>query len=230
MNESINLETILLSIKTVEAKENIINSLKNSTLLDEAEIALINEYEKLYEETRKIPSPSMLVNINPQYKDISYVTNEEDLMQYTTLFLRDRLKTSASSNIMNCIQSLNNGDKKTSEIVEKIINEASRLNIVDEEITNITTAYDGLDLYDKVDLSSRYKTGLEPIDNICGGIPEGSVTIIMGGTGSFKTMTTTNICYNAMNSGKNICYISLEISKAHMYFNMYSRHSVSGKL
>ena len=34
MNESINLETILLSIKTVEAKENIINSLKNSTLLD----------------------------------------------------------------------------------------------------------------------------------------------------------------------------------------------------
>ena len=229
MNESINIETILLSIKTVEAKENIISSLKNSALLDEAEIALINEYEKLYEETRKIPSPSMLVNINPQYKDISYVTNEEDLMQYTTLFLRDRLKTSASSNIMNCIQSLNNGDKKTSEIVEKIINEANRLNIVDEEIANITTAYDGLDLYDKVDLSSRYKTGLEPIDNICGGIPEGSVTIIMGGTGSFKTMTTTNICYNAMNSGKNICYISLEISKAHMYFNMYSRHSVSGK-
>ena len=44
MNESINLETILLSIKTVEAKENIISSLQNSALLDEAEIALINEY------------------------------------------------------------------------------------------------------------------------------------------------------------------------------------------
>lgn len=229
MNEKINLETILLSIQTKTNKETIIDRLKNSGLLNTDELALINEYERIFEETGKIPTPSMLVNINPQYKDIIYVTNEDDLIQYVTLFIRDRLKTTVSSNIMNSIQSLNNGDIKTSDIVNKIVNEANKLSIVDDEAIKITTTNDGVNLYDETDLSSRFKTGLEPIDNTCGGIPEGSVTIVMGGTGSFKTMTTTNICYNAMTVGKNICYLSLEISKAHMYFNIYSRHSMSGK-
>ena len=229
MNEKINLETILLSIQTKINKETIIDRLKNSGLLNTDEIALINEYERIFEETGKIPTPSMLVNINPQYKDIVYITSEDDLIQYVTLFIRDRLKTTVSSNIMNSIQSLNNGDTKTSDIVNRIVNEVNKLSTIDDETIKITTTNDGVSLYDETDLSSRFKTGLEPIDNTCGGIPEGSVTIVMGGTGSFKTMTTTNICYNAMNVGKNICYLSLEISKAHMYFNIYSRHSMSGK-
>ena len=70
MNEKINLETILLSIQTKINKETIIDRLKNSGLLNTDEIALINEYERIFEETGKIPTPSMLVNINPQYKDI----------------------------------------------------------------------------------------------------------------------------------------------------------------
>ena len=229
MLDKLSLETILLSIQTEQTKDFIVNRLRETMLLDNSELDLIKEYERIFDETRKIPTPSLLANTNPQYQDMPIIDNEDDLLQYVTIFIRDKLKTSVSSSILNSIQSLNNNEVKTSEVVNKIINEVNRLSIVDEEATKVTTSIDGIELYNAVDLSSRYKTGLEPIDNICGGIPEGSITIVMGGTGSFKTMTTTNICYNAMTSEKNVCYISLEISKSHMYFNIASRHSACGK-
>lgn len=229
MLDNLSLETILLSITTEATKDFIIDRLKETMLLDTSELELINEYERIFDETRKIPTPSLLANTNPQYQNMPIITNEDDLLQYVTMFIRTKLKTDVSSSIMNNIQQLTNSDIKTSDVVNNIINEANRLSIIDEEATKITTSIDGLELYNQVDLSDRYKTGLEPIDSVCGGIPEGSLTIIMGGTGSFKTMTTTNICYNAMTIGKNVCYISLEISKAHMYFNIASRHSVCGK-
>lgn len=225
---SITLETLLLSIQTEEVKDEVISRLRNSTLLDTDDISLINEYESIYEDTNKIPSPSILVNINPQYTDMPIITNEKDLLTYVSMFIKERLKTSVSSKIINNIQSLNNGDKRTREIADDIINEAQRLNIIDEQVERLESVEDVVEIYNEDDVSDRFKTGLEPIDNICGGIPTGSVTIVMGGTGSFKTMTTTNICYNAMKNSKNICYFSLEVTQKHMYYNFVSRHSIDG--
>lgn len=228
MND-ITLETILLSIQTREAKDNILDKLKSSTLLDVDELELIKQYEYIYDETHTIPTPSILVNTNPQYKNMPIISSEEDLHTYTTLFIKTRLKSTVSSSIVNSIQALNNGERKTNDIIEDIVNEARRLSIVEEVAEYIPMSKDIVEMYENEDLSNRFKTGLEPVDNMCGGIPDGSVTIFMGGTGSFKTMTTTNVCYNAMNDGKNICYLSLEIKKEHMYYNFMSRHSISGK-
>lgn len=228
--KDITIETILLSIRTIEDKDIILNKLKSSMLLEEDSLELIKQYEMLFDETRVLPSPSLLVNTNIQYKDMPIIADSNDLHTYVTMFLRDKLKSSVSSKIVNNIQALANGEKKTADIMEDILNEAHKLAIVEDIVEYIPMSQDVLDMYENEDLSSKYKTGLEPVDRLCGGIPDGSVTIVMGGTGSFKTMTTTNICYNAMNNnGKNICYLSLEIKKEHMYYNLISRHSISGK-
>ena len=228
--KDITIETILLSIRTIEDKDIILNKLKSSMLLEEDSLDLIKQYEMLFDETRVLPSPSLLVNTNIQYKDMPIIADSNDLHTYVTMFLRDKLKSSVSSKIVNNIQALANGEKKTADIMEDILNEAHKLAIVEDIVEYIPMSQDVLDMYENEDLSSKYKTGLEPVDRLCGGIPDGSVTIVMGGTGSFKTMTTTNICYNAMNNnGKNICYLSLEIKKEHMYYNLISRHSISGK-
>lgn len=224
----VNIETLLLSIKTEKTKDIVLNKLKDSRLLDVDESKLIKDYEALFNETKTIPTSSLLANVNPQYIDMPMLSNEDDLITYTNIFLRNRLKNKVSSNIINNIQSLNNSDKPIDEIVHDITEEARRLSITEDIVEEYDTVADAKRLYDEEDVSDRFKTGLEPIDEVCGGIPKGSVTIIMGGTGSFKTMTTTNICYNAMNAGKNICYLSLEVTQKHMYFNFISRHSVSG--
>ena len=229
-SNDITLESLLLSITSDSLKEAVLDKLKNTGLLERNEKELITEYEILCEELGKLPTPSILVNRNLQYKDKIIITKEDDVIQYTQLFINNRLKQVAGSNILNYIQSLNNGEMKASDVVNNIVNEANKLNMVDEnDKIKITTTDDFLDIYNKTDVSNRYRTGLEPIDNLCEGIPDGSVTVIMGGTGSFKTMTTTNICYNAMIKGKNICYLSLEVSKMHMYSNIISRHSMCGK-
>lgn len=229
MRDNITLEILLVSIKTEYAKESILRRLETSMLLDVDELELLNQYKKLYEDIGKIPTPSILVNENTIYKDIPIINSEEDLINYTSIFLKNRLKSNISSKIINSIQELNNNTKPDNTIIDDITNEIHKLSITNDIIDDVVSTDSVVEIYNKQDLSKRYKTGLSPIDETCGGIPEGSVTIVMGGTGSFKTMTTTNICYNAMQEGKNICYLSLEVVQSHMYFNLVSRHSMSSK-
>lgn len=232
MNQNVSqieLESILLSIKTIECKENIFNKLKDSLLLDEDEIKLLNEYNRLSDDSQGIPKPGVLSTANPQYSGKPIITNEEDLIQYVDIFLRNRLKESVAKNIMNSVVNLKQSDLVTEDIANTIENEIAKLRITSEIIEKVPSLDQFKELYDNTDTNVYIKTGLEPIDKVSNGIPLGSVTIIMGGTGSFKTMTTTNISYNAMIKGFNICYISLEIPKYHMYSNIISRHSMSGK-
>ena len=225
----VQIETILLSIKTKEYKEDIFKKLRDSNLLDEDEIELLNQYETIYDESSNIPSPGVLATSNPQYAGMPIIESEEDLMQYVNSFLRKKLKFEVSRNLQNEIMSISNGDKPINEIVDKITSEAIRLGVTDEIIEPVKTLADFSKMYEEEDKNVYIKTGLPPIDNISNGIPLGAVIVVMGGTGSFKTMTTTNICYNAMIEGFNVCYISLEIPKYHMFSNLISRHSFSGK-
>ena len=78
----VQIETILLSIKTKEYKEDIFKKLRDSNLLDEDEIELLNQYETIYDESSNIPSPGVLATSNPQYAGMPIIESEEDLMQY----------------------------------------------------------------------------------------------------------------------------------------------------
>jgi len=53
----------------------------------------------------------------------------------------------------------------------------------------------------------------------------GTVSTILGFAGSFKTTWAINIAYNAITKGKNILYLSLEVTKEHIYYDLLSRHS-----
>jgi replicative DNA helicase len=68
-------------------------------------------------------------------------------------------------------------------------------------------------------------TCVNAIDEICT-IDPGTVTTIMGYTGSFKTMWGTNIAYkNVVHRDANVYYMSLEVSKQDIWYNLLSRHS-----
>ena len=67
------------------------------------------------------------------------------------------------------------------------------------------------------------------IDQDTGGLQPASLCTILGFTGSFKTTFALNIAYNAITEGKNVLYLSLEVTKEHIYYNLLSRHSFNSK-
>jgi hypothetical protein len=74
------------------------------------------------------------------------------------------------------------------------------------------------------------KTGIKRIDDLIGGMDEGTVSVIAGFTSHYKTMLAVNIAYlNAYNYGYNIAYFTLETPKDMMYDQMLARHSYGMK-
>lgn len=78
----------------------------------------------------------------------------------------------------------------------------------------------------KKEQGSGLSFGVDVIDKAIGGIQPGSFNTIFAYTGSYKTLSAVNIAYNnSFNKDFNICYISLEVVKSDLMWNIYSRHS-----
>lgn len=70
------------------------------------------------------------------------------------------------------------------------------------------------------------QTGIQEIDSMLGGIPKGFVTTLFAWTGSYKTTTAVNMFYkNSIKNGYNQVYISLEVPKEDILFNLLCMHS-----
>lgn len=59
-----------------------------------------------------------------------------------------------------------------------------------------------------------------------GGIVNGTLSVIMGCSGSMKTTYSVNLCYNAIKNGKNVLYLSLEETPFQLYSKLLSRVSM----
>ena len=67
------------------------------------------------------------------------------------------------------------------------------------------------------------------LDKRTGGIHAGKICTIVGGPGSMKTTYATNICYEAIKKGKNVCFLSLEETPLDIYSKLLSRASLDLK-
>lgn len=79
-----------------------------------------------------------------------------------------------------------------------------------------------------IDLHAAYKK-TENEDYIPVGVRAGNdykiipgINVIVGMTGHGKSMLANSIAYRAVKNGKNVCYITLEISKENMFYQMLS--------
>lgn len=66
----------------------------------------------------------------------------------------------------------------------------------------------------------------DEIDRRTGGLQKGKLCTIVGGPGSMKTTYATNICYEAIKQGSNVCFLSLEETPIEIYSKLLSRVSV----
>lgn len=73
--------------------------------------------------------------------------------------------------------------------------------------------------------NSGLKTYIDQIDDEIGSITKGSVCTLAGFTGSFKTTWAVNMAVKNAIEGKNIAYISLEVTKEQLEYSILSLYS-----
>ena len=214
------LETILLSINL----ENVgsLSVLEDVPEIDINEKSIIRKYVYLIEQLKSVPSYDILKKEFPSlYFDGVEPLAKDELEDYITLYISNKKNLFASKKLMD-LASIVRTNGITEEIVLQLnnITKSDAVKIAHEDISDKL-----LDIYNrKVDMSG-ISTGIKKIDEDTGGLQPGTIATILGFTGSYKTTWALNIAYNAMVEGKNVCYLSLEVTDENIFFNMVSRHS-----
>lgn len=73
------------------------------------------------------------------------------------------------------------------------------------------------------------KTYIPELDNIIGGIKQGTIATLAGASGHGKTTWAVNMAYKAARDGKRVVYISLEVPYRDLLYDLISLHSNDNK-
>ena len=229
LTKNIALKDILYSLAVSqdnELKERVLLLLKDSSILEKVEEDLIKEFETLCIEVEGIPTPGTLVSRNVGTYTNAQTISSESLEDFTRIFIGTKKKQGLTTELLNITNKLNakeiDFDSMTDE-VRKSLNKFAPNELKELESNIDESYYEKLTKEDKKE--KGVKLGVECIDSRYNGLGPGEVVTIAGYAGSMKTTTAANWCYNAVQEGKNVLYMSFEISKEKMTYNLLSRHS-----
>lgn len=210
---------------------NICISEENAKLLDKEEIAMLSYLANSYALSGLFPTEDLFKEEFGRYMpaiNAAKELNTHDLKVYLAEFLDRRRKQFAAREFMRMSAEVGK-EGVTDEHFELV-----------RDLYKETTDYEEVNIHNFDDLKKIYeerankplglKTYVREIDDKIGGLDPGTVNIIFGWTGSFKTTWALNIAYsNAVKNHYNIAYISLEVPKLDIMFNIISRHSFEPK-
>lgn len=218
------LETLFLSID-----ENTLNKLDEILELPEIDIdekIIIRKYKVLFKEIGQNPSKETLAKEFPSlyFEDVKPIKAEQ-LNDYISLFIANRKNNKISMQLLNLASTIKETGLDENVITQ--LNNITKADTVSKDYKDISKEI--LKVYKDKDDSKGYKTGVPQIDELTGGIKTGTLTTILGWTGSFKTTWAVNIGHQAQIDKANIIYLSLEVPKEDLMFNLLSRHSYLDK-
>lgn len=199
-------------------------SLPSSVILDELVPLLdgtsIEAHKPIYEELKKFNEA------NGKYPDYLYLVNLGFLFEYKPLspFSEDFVVSLMSDLKKERLQfsmesALQKGDFT---VLDRLIGEAKKR--VDAPIVfnedEAFKAYQQMKQY-----PSGILTGIKEIDDVLHGLSYGTLTVLAGGAGAFKSTTAVSITYNALKSGFNVVFLSFELMQRDTWYSFFSRHS-----
>lgn len=168
------------------------------------------------------------VNINQEIDNLITLVNQEKpendvfkQIQYLSSFVTKNTK------MKNAIQKLKlilSADGLDSEFIQQL--GVITMLIQAEGIEYEPVNENFIDLYDKKKQEVGISLLCDTLNETTGGIHTGKICTIVGGPGSMKTTYATNICYEALKNGKNVCFLSLEETPLDIYSKLLSRVSV----
>ena len=221
LESDIRLEILLVSL-SLDNYEDYLNELVTSGHLRGMELKILDKYKFLVTSIKNIPSRELLIK---EFPELSFTgvepISKEELSDFVQLFLTKRINDENSYKIIKLSEKVKN-EGLTQDVIEEI-NSISKSDNIKSEFEDITKTI--TEKYKDKDLALGFQTGVTEIDKRTGGLHLGSVNTIMGYAGSGKTTWGVNIAYNSLQEGYNVLYLSLEVSKEHILYDLLSRHS-----
>lgn len=200
------------------------NNVSGDKILYPKEETALSVFDTIYRETGEVPTLDLFMSYYPDYEmDSTFET--KDLLGVIRLFIKQRKNENAANKLANISNRVRLSgvtseiSDEVTDILQQDVSETKYENILDKILDN----------YDRSVDNSGIKTGIGPIDEAIGGLKAGQVSVVSGFTGMGKSICSVSIMHSAMEQGYNVCYISLELSKDHLTYNLISRHSLCNK-
>ena len=220
-NTKSNIETILVSL-TPENANGYIDELRKGYALNEVEQGIVDKFLNILNRINEKPS---LETLRREFPELDFTNaqqiDETGMNDFIKLFVTKRKDKYYSQRLADLSMKIRN-EGMTEEIVG-VLEGMTKSDTVKSEYKEVFE--DLQKVYANEEVTKGIPTGVNIIDKITGGLQKGAVTTLLGFTGSMKTTWALNIAYNAMKEGKNVCYLSLEVSKLHIAYNLLSRTS-----
>lgn len=220
-NTKSNIETILISL-TPENSSSYIKELKEGYALNEVEYNIIDKFENLLSRINEKPS---LETLQREFPELDFTKAqeipEEGMNDFIKIFITKRKDKYYSQKLADLSMKVRN--QGMTEDVVGMLESMTKSDTIKSEYKEVFS--DLQKVYSNEEVTKGIPTGVNCIDGITGGLQKGAVTTLLGFTGSMKTTWALNIAYNAIKEGKNVCYLSLEVSKLHIAYNLLSRTS-----
>ena len=219
LETDLRLETIFLSIN----KDNLnkLDELKSLRELDVTDRNNINKFIYLINQTGTLTIDTLKIEFPDLYFDEAKSISGEALDDYIRLYIGNVKNNYIARELFKLSNEI-----KTNGMTESIVNRMTTLSKSDTVAIPYTDiSKEILQRYEQKTESDNLLTGVKRIDDDSGGLHKGALATILGYAGSFKTTWAINISYNAMQAGMNILYLSLEVSKESIYYDLLSRHS-----
>ena len=228
-NTTATLRDILFSIAVTndeDIQEKVLTLLDDFRYLGKVEKELLNKYKQLAEEVNGVPKQGTLVARDQDYS-LSRVIQADSLIDYTKIYIRNVQNIQMDEGIRKSLKDYYDGKIKFEDLSVKV-QDALMVGSPNETSEEMESNLD-IDYFKKLteqeSIPKGVKFGIPCIDEVYRGLVPGDILTIAGYTGSMKTTLASNLAYNAMKEGKNVLYISLEVSRDDLMFALLSRFS-----
>lgn len=223
--------TIMLCLIFEEDKQVYLDRIFKIDNLNDKEVQMWEKLKDLISVSEAITSydvcrilDAQIISTNEElekyFNGNSHSILEEYLDRYETYY--KRLKSSDA--LLDFVYDLRMGKAASTQKILEALEECKQTK------SNIEDILPNLEeLYKKDFDKTRISTCVDEIDNKNATFRKGTINTVMGYTGCYKTMYSTNVSYQAIKDNLNVCYVSLEISKEDMYYNFLSKHSTDVK-
>ncbi len=223
-----NIDNILLKIINSKCnKKDYVNNIKylyNANVLTNDETNLIEKalnYMQIYNNVDLI---KLFKELNYDYTDLENIEefNYSQMLESINNLITTRREVE-NQNLINESLSLSAQGIYTNKTLDTFFNRYINEIKIEEDNTY-------KELYSINIKKDEYVSTLNGyIDEITGGLANGSITSIVGARDICKSIWSLNIAYKCLADNKNVLYISLETKKEDIYKRLLSRHSCETK-
>ncbi len=204
-----------------ETVKDAIELLESEKILQDYEIEFLKTFKEVIKTTGSVPTRETIKQYIPSFRCDSSL-EIDDILGSTRLLIKNRMNKKMSERLLIMSEKV-----AKDGITEDIADELDHMTMSDVVVSTFTKVQDEIcDIMKKGVNKSGIKTHTRKIDDIIGGLKPGQISTVAGYTSAGKSTFSLSLMHEAIKQGFNVCYLSLELPREHIMYNLMSRHSV----